>query len=165
MVTLANVALGASLSAVAVAIIWSAVSDVRAYIIPNWTSLLVGASFLVAALLTPYSPLIPGLLTGGGVLLAGLGMFALGWMGGGDVKLFSALALWCGPSRLASFTLVTSLAGVALALFMLSPLRRLAPSAPEAARSAARQPMPYGVAIAAGGVWLLAQYLRLLGWA
>jgi prepilin peptidase CpaA len=84
-------------------------------------------------------------------------------MGGGDVKLFSALALWCGPSRLASFTLVTSLAGVAVALIMLSPLRRLAPAAPDEARSAARQPMPYGVAIAAGGVWLLAQYLPYFG--
>jgi prepilin peptidase CpaA len=163
MVTPTTLTLGASLCAVALAIGWSAVSDVRAYVIPNWTSLLIIASFLVAALFTPYAPLIPGLLAGGGVLVLGLGMFALGWMGGGDVKLFSALALWCGPSRLASFTLVTSLAGAALALVMLSPLRRFAPSASQEARSAARQPMPYGVAIGIGGVWILDQYLRFLG--
>jgi prepilin peptidase CpaA len=162
MVTPTTLMLGAALSTVALAIGWSAMSDVRAYVIPNWTSLVIAGSFLVTALFTPFAPLIPGLLAGGGVLVLGLGIFALGWMGGGDIKLFSALALWCGPSRLASFTLATSLAGVVLALVMLSPLRRLAPTAPEEARSAARQPMPYGVAIAAGGVWILAQYLPVL---
>jgi len=163
MVTPTALMLGLTLSAVAFASGWSAVSDIRAYTIPNWASLLISASFLVAALFTPCAPLVPGLLTGAAVLVLGLGLFALGWMGGGDVKLFSALALWSGPSRLASFTLVTSLAGVALALFMLSPLRRLAPAASEEARSAARQPMPYGVAIAVGGVWLLIQYLPKFG--
>ncbi len=163
MVTPTTLMLGATLSTVALAIAWSAVSDVRAYIIPNWTSLLIVASFLLTALFTPYARLIPGLLAGGGVLLLGLGMFALGWMGGGDVKLFSALALWCGPSRLASFTLVTSLAGVVLALVLLSPLRRFAPRAPAEAHAAARQPMPYGVAIAVGGVWIMTQYLPFLG--
>lgn len=154
--------LGITLGAVALAIIWSAVSDIRAYIIPNWTSILITASFLVASIFTPYAPLVAGLLSGAGVLLLGLAVFALGWMGGGDVKLFSALALWSGPSRLGAFTLVTSLAGVALALFMLSPLRRLAPTASDEARSTARQPMPYGVAIGVGGIWVLTQYLPFL---
>lgn len=163
MVTPTTVMLGAGLCAVALAIAWSAVSDLRAYTIPNWTSLLIAACFLVTALFTPYAPLVPGILAGGGVLVLGLGMFAMGWMGGGDVKLFSALALWCGPSRLASFTLVTSLAGVVLALVLLSPLRRFAPTATEEARSATRQPMPYGVAIAAGGVWMITQYIPFLG--
>lgn len=154
--------LGFTLSFAALAVIWSAVSDIRAYIIPNWTSILIAASFLVAAIFTPYASLISGLLSGAGVLLLGLALFAVGWMGGGDVKLFSALALWAGPSRLGAFTLATSLAGVAVALFMLSPLRRFAPTAPDEARSAARQPMPYGVAIAVGGIWVLTQYLPFL---
>ena len=157
-VTILGLALGVS----AAAVIWSAVSDVRAYVIPNSASLLIAGAYLVVAIFTPYSHLGGGLIAGAGSLALGLGLFAFGWMGGGDVKLFSALALWCGPTGLPAFLIITALAGAALALVMLSPLRRLAPHpSPEAAATAAR-PMPYGVAIATGGIWALAQYARLV---
>lgn len=160
--TPSSILLGCCMTTVAAALTWSAINDVRAYKIPNWTSILIIVTFLVMAVFTPYAPLISGLLTGLVVLALGLGLFALGWMGGGDVKLFSALALWSGPSRLAPFALITSLAGAALALVMLSPLGRHAPTPSTEARAAARQPMPYGVAIAAGGFWVLSQYAAFL---
>lgn len=154
--------LGVGLVAAAGALTWSAVSDVRAYRIPNWTSILIAAAYLVVGLFTPYAPLLWSVVTGGVVLGLGLGLFALGWMGGGDVKLFSAMALWSGPAHLAPFALLTSLAGAVLALVMLSPLRRMAPSPSAEARAMTGQPMPYGVAIAAGGAWVLSLYAPFL---
>jgi prepilin peptidase CpaA len=162
MISPSAIILGMGLVLAAGALAWSAISDVCAYQIPNWTSALIAASYLIVAFATPYAPWVGGLLTGLGVLILGLGLFALGWMGGGDVKLFSALAIWSGPSHLAAFALVTCLAGAGLALIMLSPLKRLAPSPPAEAHSAAGQPMPYGVAIAVGGFWVLAHYAPLV---
>jgi prepilin peptidase CpaA len=154
--------LGLGLLIVAGALIWSAVSDIRAYSIPNTTSIVIAASYCGVGALTPFAPLVTGVLTGVAVLILGLILFALGWMGGGDVKLFSALAIWSGPSRLAPFALITCLAGAGLALILLTPLRRLFPAPSDAARAASAQPMPYGVAIAVGGVWVLAQYAHFL---
>jgi prepilin peptidase CpaA len=162
MTAVAPTVLTAAMATVALALAWSAVSDVRSYLIPNWTSLLIAGIFPVVAILTPYAHLWAGLATGVGVFALGLVLFALGWLGGGDVKLLSALALWCGPSRLAPFTIIVCLAGAALALFMLSPLRRFAPAPSAEAAAAAGQPMPYGVAIAIGGAWLISQYAALL---
>jgi prepilin peptidase CpaA len=162
MMTPSAIIVGVPVVTAAGALAWSAVSDVRAYRIPNWASVLIAAAYFPVAFLTPSTPLLWSVVTALGVLGLGLGLFALGWMGGGDVKLFSALALWSGPSHLAPFALITSLAGVVLALVMLSPLRRLAPSPSAEARAATAQPMPYGVAIAAGGAWVLSLYAPLL---
>lgn len=160
--TPSSILLSFCMTMVAGALAWSAINDVRAYRIPNWTSILIVVAFLIVAVFTPYAPLMRGLFTGFAVLCLGIGMFALGWMGGGDVKLFSALAVWSGPSLLAPFALITCLAGAALALIMLSPLGRLAPQAPTKSKTATGQPMPYGVAIAAGGAWVLSQYAKAL---
>lgn len=154
--------LSLALVASAAAIVWSTVSDVRAYVIPNSASILIVASYLLTSVFTPYAHLGGGLIAGLGCLVLGLGLFALGWMGGGDVKLFAAMALWSGPAGLPAFAIITCVAGAALALFMLSPLRRLAPAPSAAAAATVTQPMPYGVAIAVGGIWVLAQYLRFL---
>ena len=45
--------------------------------------------------------------------------FARGWIGGGDAKLFAAVALWLGWSALLPFLAVTALAGGGLALSLL----------------------------------------------
>jgi prepilin peptidase CpaA len=90
-------------------------------------------------------------------------------MGGGDVKLLAAASLWCGPEQLPPFALVIAGAAVALAAFMLSPLGRLMPPPPArladglaaplgSGLRAGRQPMPFGVAVAAGGLWAVAHY-------
>jgi hypothetical protein len=58
--------------------------------------------------------------------------------------------------------MVTSLAGAALALVLMTPARRLFPAPPQALLATAgplqtlRQPMPFCVAIAAGGIFVLA---------
>ncbi len=85
------------------------------------------------------------------------------WIGGGDAKLLSALALWTGISQLIELLLVTTMMGGLFAL-LLWGARRLRPALPgplscELLRHGA--PIPYGVAIAAGGL-LLAPRLPLL---
>lgn len=76
-----------------------------------------------------------------------LGAFALQAriLGGGDVKLFAAAALWVGLSGLLPFLMRTALAGglLAVALLIWGLARR------EKARQSS---LPYGVAIAVGGV-------------
>jgi prepilin peptidase CpaA len=85
-------------------------------------------------------------------------MFAAGWIGGGDAKLFAVSALWLGWSGLPVFLMVTALAGGALAVLLLnarSPL--LKPYFNGAPTWFARlvtpgADVPYGVAIAAGAL-------------
>lgn len=81
------------------------------------------------------------------VLAVGFTLFAWNLFGGGDVKLLAALAFWTGFSDLPRLLLVTTLAGGALALGILV-WRRLRLATGETID----QRLPYGIAIAAGGI-------------
>ena len=82
------------------------------------------------------------------VFVAGVLAFHFGFVGGGDAKLLAAGALWTGVASLGAFLLATALAGGLLAItFMV-----WAPLARKAGRDASRIALPYGVAIAAGGI-------------
>jgi prepilin peptidase CpaA len=70
-------------------------------------------------------------------------------MGGGDVKLAAALALWFSPGSTIKFLVLTSLAGGVLTLGVLAWHR--------ARRREGKPEVPYGVAIAFGGLAILAQ--------
>ncbi len=79
------------------------------------------------------------------VVLAGL--FALRAMGGGDVKLLAALALWIEPSWFLKLLVMMALLGGVLTLFF---------AAWHVIRgSKERLAIPYGVAIAFAGLWML----------
>jgi prepilin peptidase CpaA len=173
MISFAAIATAASLAFTAGALGWAAISDVRRYVIPNSVSVIVALAFGLTACFLPtkacHDFLFGGLLTSLAVFLSGVAFFARGWMGGGDVKLLTAMALWAGPAYLSPFALVTTLAGALVAIAMLSPLRRyLPPPTKEALELTAplgappRQPMPFGVAIAVGGAYVLIQHLPLL---
>lgn len=75
-------------------------------------------------------------------------MFAFGWMGGGDVKLLAALALWLPWQALLLMLIIMSFAGGALTIFMIAWSKL---------RKAADPEIPYGVAIAFAGLWLIGQ--------
>lgn len=124
------------------------------------------------------------------VFILGLVLFARQLIGGGDVKLIAAVTLWAGVDQLALFALVTSLAGGALALGSLWYRRwhgligahmaalgwNLAPAggtrptssacseAAEAVSSTstgqATITLPYGIAIAAGGLAVVAELMK-----
>ncbi len=80
-----------------------------------------------------------------------VGAFALGQMGGGDVKLIGALSLWLAPLHLLDMLLAMAVIGGALTLTMLAE-RRLR-------RSEAPIEVPYGVAIAIAGLLALREPL------
>ncbi len=57
------------------------------------------------------------ILTGLAVLSVGYGLYAMRWMGAGDVKLMAVLSLWLGEEA-PSFVIVSTVLGGALALTM-----------------------------------------------
>jgi prepilin peptidase CpaA len=75
--------------------------------------------------------------------------FALGAMGGGDVKLVGAVALWLPFQAVILLLFVMSIAGGALTLAMF--LRH------KLAGNQGQLEIPYGVAIAFGGLWLISE--------
>ncbi|AXJ96821.1 MULTISPECIES: prepilin peptidase [unclassified Sphingomonas] len=76
------------------------------------------------------------------------GIFAAGWMGGGDVKMIGALALWLPPGGVLSMLMLMAIAGGAITIVMVADSRwRRREGAVE---------VPYGVAIAAAALLTLA---------
>ncbi len=99
-------------------------------------------------------------------------LHAKGLLGGGDVKLVAALAIGLSPLDTWNLVVATALAGGVLGLLYLA-LQRLLPApspatsrrrgvprrllAVESWRIRRRGPLPYGIAIAAGGIIVLLQ--------
>lgn len=146
----------AALAVAAVALIAAAIADLRSYQIPNRHAVAVAAAFCVFAFGGGGSEALGGLAIGAIVFLLGIFLFARNWLGGGDVKLLGAVALWVPPPLIGGFALATSLAGAGLSLAMLTPLRRCLPPPPAALahERALRQPVPFAVAIAVGGLFI-----------
>ncbi|WP_295695224.1 prepilin peptidase [uncultured Maricaulis sp.] len=136
--------------------------DASKFIIPNWLVGLVLLTFPIAALASGlgWSEAGNHLLGGLVALVIGFALFAPGWIGGGDAKLFAAAALWFGWPEIIAFLIHTVMAGGVLVLLLLA-LRWLAPRIPalagkiEGTALAVKAPVPYGIAIAAGVFWSL----------
>ncbi|MBC6440771.1 MAG: prepilin peptidase [Rhodospirillales bacterium] len=83
-------------------------------------------------------------------------LFVLNRLGGGDVKLLAAAACWTGFAILPDFLIVVGLAGGVLALGLLVIRRllrgRIAEDSPLARLLGQTRDVPYGIAIAAGGI-------------
>lgn len=141
-------------------IVLGALRDVTSYTIPNWISGFLILAFFPAALALELPLTAIGLHIGifAAALAVGVGMFALNWIGGGDAKLFAAAALWFGWPAVFPFLIYTAYAGGAFTLVLLSLrsplLRPYVLSGPRWFERLASQgePIPYGVAIAAGAL-------------
>ena len=138
------------LGALAIALATAAITDIRRRQIDNWLNACVALAaplFWLASGFTLHDVGIQLALTAGAfVVLAGL--FAAGAMGGGDVKLLAALALWIRPTWFTHLIVVMALAGGVLTLvFAMWHIAR---------RQRDRMVVPYGIAIAIGGLWVLA---------
>jgi prepilin peptidase CpaA len=153
------------LGLVAILLITAAVQDLRTMTIGNGLSLGIAGLFAVWSLAAISADRLPTLTlawsVGGGiaVLAAGAVAFAVGLLGGGDVKLLAAMSLFAGPSRLLDSLTITALAGGLLGLAILAgaPIgRSLATCDGETLRARLRRGLPYGPAIAAGGLWVAA---------
>jgi prepilin peptidase CpaA len=77
-------------------------------------------------------------------------------MGGGDVKMLGALALWLPLGAVIKLLVVMSIAGGVLTVAMLARHKLT--------RSGNKLEIPYGVAIAFAGFWLITErYLNQFG--
>ena len=138
------------LAALAIALLVAAVTDLRHRTISNWLS---GGIALAAPLFWWASglPLWPDIAWQLGIAVAAFavlaGLFALGQMGGGDVKLLTALALWIAPLPFLRLIVVMALVGGVLTL--------IAGGWNLMRRQRGRIAVPYGVAIATAGLWVL----------
>ncbi|MDP1617147.1 prepilin peptidase [Phenylobacterium sp.] len=141
-------------------LIVAALKDVTTYTIPNWITLALIAAFFPTALILGLGLDTVGLHAAIGfcALVAGMVMFALRWIGGGDAKVFAATALWLGWPASATFLLATAMAGGVLAVMLLAMRSiRLRPyvSAGPPWLSRLAEPgesVPYGLAICIGGL-------------
>ena len=82
--------------------------------------------------------------------------FAAGAMGGGDVKLAAAAGLFAGPTLILDFVTVTAVIGGLLGVAILAGARigPIASTGGCTVRARLRGNLPYGPAIAAGGLWV-----------
>ena len=135
---------------------WGALSDYRDFIIPNRICLAIVLLYPAFVMTSPnpvdwMSAVIVALVVLGITTV----MFSFGVMGGGDVKFFSATALWAGSTLALPFLLVTALAGGVLAVYFMA--RMYFPRRSQGEVKLHRRSVPYGVAIAAGGMFVAGQ--------
>jgi prepilin peptidase CpaA len=150
-----------------VLLLYVAAYDVATRLISNEICLALALLGIVGHLPDPmqivYSVIVAAIL-----FLLLLIVYARGWMGGGDVKLLVALAIGLPLTGAVQLLTVTALAGGVLALVHVMmrqlPHPRLAPAgssfarrvyAVERWRHLRHAPLPYGVAIAFGGIWTI----------
>ena len=140
------------------ALIAAAISDAVTFLIPNRYSAAIILAFVVFAIGKPAPFWLHGVEVGVALFVVGVLLFQNGILGGGDVKLLTASALWAGFDQVTLLLLVTAIGGGVLALAQLSPLHRLLPARAggppvgDDLRNKLRQPVPYGLAIAVAGV-------------
>ena len=140
----------ALLCALAVALLIAAATDIRSRRIANKLNAVIalGAPLFWWAsglAIWPDVAIQLGLAIGTFAVLSIL--FALKAMGGGDVKLLTALALWIPPAQFVQLLIIMALLGGLLTLVMGAwHVTR---------RRKDRLAIPYGVAIALAGLWVI----------
>jgi prepilin peptidase CpaA len=136
----------------ALILVVAAVIDVRTFTISNGLNLtiaLLAPLFWWSAALPLWPDVATQVAVAGGVFMLLAGAFYAGMMGGGDVKLAAALALWFSPASTIKFLILMSIAGGVLTLLVVAWHR--------AKKREGRPEIPYGVAIAFGGLAILTQ--------
>jgi prepilin peptidase CpaA len=142
----------------------SAVTDILYLRIPNAFVLALVALFAAACIVMPPKSILMGHVAPAVVVFALMaGLFYLGKLGGGDVKLLSAAVLWIGLAKLGPFLIALSLFG-ALAILVFAVFRtqvaaalawtgvRLGRAIPAPASLETGKSIPYGVVIAAAAL-------------
>ena len=146
-------------------LLYVATMDVATRLISNEVCLALALLGIAGQLASPMQ-VAQSLIAATILLLLLLVIHQRGWIGGGDVKLLVALAIGLPLIGVIELLTVTALAGGVLTLvhlmMRLLPYPKLAPAgsslvrrvyAVERWRHLRRAPLPYGVAIACGGIW------------
>jgi prepilin peptidase CpaA len=148
-------------------LLYVATIDIATRLIRNEMCLALALIGIAAQLASPMQ-IAQSLIAATILLLLLLVMYQRGWIGGGDVKLLVALAIGLPLTGVIELLTMTALAGGVLALvhviMRLLPYPKLAPAGSSLARrvyaierwrNLRRAPLPYGVAIACGGIWTI----------
>ncbi len=147
------------LGMLALALLHAAYTDWRARIIENWLNLgiaLAAPLFWWATGVKLWPDVAIQIIFCFLVTAIFIGFFALGAMGGGDVKLIGALALWISPVPFVSFLMIMSVLGGALTIIMWARQKLLKLEGP--------LEVPYGLAISAAALWsIYERYLNHFG--
>lgn len=138
--------------------------DLRTLHIADAVSLAIASAFLVWASSGladgsfSWSRLGLAVACAAGVFGMGALAFAAGACGGGDVKLLTAASLFAGPALMPDFLMATALVGGLLGLAILAgaPIGPVTATGDATVRARLRRGLPYGPAIAAGGLWVAA---------
>lgn len=140
------------LAMLAALLVVAAVVDLRKREIPHWVVIAVAAlaaPFWWSTGLSPWPDVALQLGVAATVFACFSLAFMRGWMGGGDVKLLTALVLWLPWQAVVALLVIMSFAGGALTVATVIHHRmKKAGGVPE---------IPYGVAIAFAGLWLIGQ--------
>ncbi len=138
----------------ALLLVSAGIEDARVREIANWKNAaiaLLAPLWWVSIGMAPW----PDMAIQVGVALIVLAAFCVafhfGWMGGGDVKMIAALALWVPVPALIQFLLVMSIVGGLITVVMLIDHR--------IRKTAGNPEVPYGVAIAISGLMILREPL------
>ena len=137
--------------ALAIALLVAALTDIRRRQIDNWLNAAVAAGaplFWWASGLALWPGVALQLALAVVTFLVLAGLFALRAMGGGDVKLLTALALWMPALLFLKLLVIMALAGGVLTImFSMWHIMR---------RRKDHLKIPYGIAIASAGIWIIA---------
>ena len=139
------------LIALAIALLVAAFTDIRRRQIDNWLNFgnaLAAPAFWWSTGLSLWPDMALQVGVAVVTFLVCSGLFAIRWMGGGDVKLLTALALWLPFYTFMQLLLIMAVVGGFLTVLLVFWH--------VARRQRDRIAVPYGVAIAIGGLWVLA---------
>jgi prepilin peptidase CpaA len=138
---------------------FAASSDLLTMTISNRVSLVLVAGFFVLALAsgTGMNEILLHAAAAFTILVVTFGLFARGWIGGGDAKLAAATALWLGFDHLLNYLLYASIFGGVLTLllirFRMVPLPALLAGQQWVQRLHQKDGgVPYGIALAAAAL-------------
>ncbi|GGF64019.1 type 4 prepilin peptidase 1 [Azorhizobium oxalatiphilum] len=139
-----------------VALVTALASDLYSRTIPNLVVLALLLGFGVLAALGHVADVPLRLVLAGALLAVGFALFAEDVIGAGDAKLAAATALWLDPTQFPVFVLICGgLGGLLVAAVTLAARRNAAAGHPADAGLA--RGLPYGVALAFGGLVLFPQ--------
>ena len=146
------------------AMLLAALMDLFTMTIPNRLSLALTAAYFALAILLgiPAHSILMNMSCGFAVLALCFGLFAMGMVGGGDAKLAAASALWLGWDLLLQYGLMVSLIGGAVTIGFIalhkSPLPEFFKRFAWIVRlHEAKAVVPYGLALAVGGLLMYPQ--------
>ncbi len=153
-----------SLVLFAAALVWGATSDLLWLRIPNWVVVTIAALYPIYVLSAAQPVAWQGALVLAVLVFAiCFALYSFRLLGGGDVKFLAVVALWAGPLQITAFMLSTAIIGGLLAIMATTPLRLLLPYMAAATgvdadmRQLMKLQIPYGIAIAAGGLVVAAR--------